>query len=361
MSLARIAAALGLSVTTVSRALGGYADVSAATRQRVREEAERLGYRANASARRLRAGVSDAIGVILPTGPGQLEDAFFLRLLGSIGPRLAAAGLDLMVGAARPGAEEMALYRHLVDNHRVDGFLVARARRQDPRVGFLLDRGVPFVLHGRTEEARPYAYVDVDGAAAFRQATERLLGFGHRCIGLINAPGTYSFAQAREAGWRGALEAAGLPPGPRAEAVATEENGFRLAQAMLRGRTAPTALLCATDRLAVGVLHALAAAELRAARDVSVLGYDNLSFGTFTDPPLTTFEPRVDDAAERMVGMLVALLRGAPPAGMAEILAAQLVARSSDGPAPAAGMRRTQRRKQAPSKGEAIHGNDTEG
>lgn len=336
MSLARIAATLRLSVTTVSRALGGHDDVAQATRRRVAAEAERIGYRANATARRLRAGVSDAVGVVLPTGPGQLEDAFFLRLLGAIGPRLSAGGLDLMVGAARAGEEEMALYRHLVDNRRVDGFVVARARRHDPRVACLLDRGVPFVLFGRTEERRAYAFVDVDGRAAFRQATERLLDFGHRRIGLINAPAPYSFSGFREAGWRDGLAAAGLPPGPRAEAEATEENGFRLMQAMLASRDAPTAVLCATDRLAVGALRAIAAAGLRAGRDVSVIGYDDLPVATFTDPPLTSFDPMVDQAAERLVGTLRALLRGAPIQSEAPLIGARLIARASDGPAPTA-------------------------
>lgn len=340
MSLVRIASTLRLSVTTVSRALGGHGDVAEATRLRVQAEADRIGYRANVSARRLKGGVSDAVAVILPTGPGQLEDAFFLRLLGTIGPRLAAAGLDLLVGAARPGAEEMALYRQLAENRRVDGFLLARTRRQDPRVTYLIDQGLPFVVHGRTAETRPHASVDVDGAAAFRQAVRRLLGFGHRRIGLINAPAVYSFAHHREAGWRDALSEAGLAPGPRAEAEATEENGFRLMQAMLQGSAPPTAVLCATDRLAVGALHAVAASGLRAGQDVSVIGYDNLPVATFTDPPLTSFEPMVDRSAERMVAMLLSLLRGASPDGMAELLDARLVARASDGPVPSSQGRR---------------------
>ena len=148
MSLARIAAALDLSITTVSRALAGYDDVAEATRRRVQAEAGRIGYRANRTARRLRTGRNDAVGVVLPTGPGQLEDAFFLRLLCTIGPLLAAEGLDLMVSAARAGAEELALYRQLVENRRVDGIFVARTRRQDARIGYLIDSGMPFVVHG---------------------------------------------------------------------------------------------------------------------------------------------------------------------------------------------------------------------
>ncbi|MFC7553435.1 LacI family DNA-binding transcriptional regulator [Pseudoroseomonas wenyumeiae] len=194
MSLRRIAQSLNISVTTASRALGGFSDVAPETRERVRAEAERLGYRPNAAARRLRGGTSDAVGVVLPTGPGQLEDAFFLRLLGAIGPKLAAAGLDLIVGTARAGEEEQAFYRQLVENRRVDAVILARTRRQDPRVGYLLDSRMPFVVHGRTEEARPHAHVDVDGEAAFRLAARRLIAAGHRRIGLLGRRATTASA-----------------------------------------------------------------------------------------------------------------------------------------------------------------------
>lgn len=352
MSLARIAAALDLSVTTVSRALAGYDDVAAATRARVQAEAERIGYRANRTARRLRTGANDAVGIVLPTGPGQLEDAFFLRLIGTIGPLLAEAGLDLVVAAARPGEQEMALYRQLVENRRVDGIFVARTRRRDPRIRYLLDSGMPFVVHGRTQERRAYAHVDVDGAAAFRAATERLLRFGHRRIALVNAPAAYSFAHHREAGWRAALKDAGVAPGPTLEGEASEENGFRLAQSLLRAPAPPTAILCATDRLAVGALHAIASSGLRAGRDVSVIGYDNLPVATYTDPPLTSFEPAVEETAAAMVGMMLALLGGAPPAGMSVLRQATLIARASDGPSPRPATRATTRKRQ---EGERIH------
>ncbi|MBO1075464.1 substrate-binding domain-containing protein [Roseomonas marmotae] len=334
MSLRRIAQGLNISVTTVSRALGGFSDVSAETRERVRAEADRLGYRPNAAARRLRGGTSDAVGVVLPTGPGQLEDAFFLRLLGAIGPKLAAAGLDLIVGTARVGEEEQAFYRQLVENRRVDAVILARARRQDPRVGYLLDSRMPFVLHGRTEEARPHAHVDVDGEGAFRLATRRLIAAGHRRIGLLGAPRLYSFGHHRARGFENAMAEAGLSPGPVAEAEPTEENGFRLLQGMIDAGRAPSALLCATDRLAVGALRAAARAGLKVGHDLAVIGYDNLPVATYTDPPLTTFDPDVERSALRMVEMLLELLRGASPAGMAELRQARLIVRASDGPAP---------------------------
>ena len=333
VSLSTIARHLGLSVTTVSRALGGYADVAAATRARVVAEAKRIGYQPNQAARRLRGGRTEAVGVVLPTGPGQFDDPFFLPLLATVGPHLQAAGLDLLVATARPGEDELRSYRHLVEGRRVDGILLARTRRQDARIAYLLDRGMPFVAHGRSDVVRPFAHVDVDGERACREATERLIGLGHRRIGLINGPDTYMFSLHRQTGWREGLSDAGLAPGPVARAEPTEENGFRLMAEMMRQPAPPTAVVCATDRLAVGALHAISHAGLRAGRDVSVIGYDNLPMATYTDPPLTTFEQPIERAGARMVAMLLALIGGADPRDFFELWQATLIVRASDGPA----------------------------
>ena len=334
MPLRAIAGQLGLSVTTVSRALGGFPEVSAATRARVLAEAARIGYRPNQIARRLRHGRSEAIGIVLPAEPGQFDDPFFLQLLAAVGPPLQGAGLDLLVMSARPGADELRAYRHLVEGRRVDGILLARTRRDDPRIRYLLDRGTPFVAHGRCDETRPYAFVDIDGMAACRAATQRLVEFGHRRIGLINATSHYTFAHHREQGWRAALAEAELPPGPIRHAEPSEEAGFTLMRSLLAEQTPPTAVLCATDRLAIGALHAVSQAGLQAGRDISLIGYDDLPMARCTDPPLTTIEQSAARAGARMVEMLAALLDGADPAQLAEIWPARLIPRASDGPAP---------------------------
>ncbi|WP_420104287.1 LacI family DNA-binding transcriptional regulator [Bosea sp. (in: a-proteobacteria)] len=333
MSLSKLASSLGLSVTTVSRALGGFNDVAEATRRRVLEEAERIGYRPNAMARRLRGGRSDAVGIVLPTGPGQLGEPFFLRLIAAIGPRLAQAGLDLIVSSARGGLEELALYRQFVENRRVDAMIVARTRLDDERVAYLRESGLPFVTHGRTG-AGGHASVDIDGAAAFGDATRRLIDFGHRRIGFIGAPLDYGFGFFREAGWREAATQAGLRAGPSRFAEPSEENGFRLAHEILAGPERPTALLCATDRLAVGALHALGDLGLRAVHDVSIIGYDNSPIANYVATPLTSFDPDIEGAASRMLDMLLAQLAGRDGAAMAELRSATLVPRRSDGPAP---------------------------
>jgi LacI family transcriptional regulator len=327
MSLAAIAKTLGLSITTVSRALGGYSDVATRTRARVLAEAERINYHPNENARRLRRGRAGAVGIVLPAAPGDFGDPFFLRFLAATGPVLARAQIDLLVTAARPGADEMRAYRQMVEGRKVDGMIMARTRRKDDRISYMLDAGMPFVAHGRSNETRPFAYVDVDGEAAFRLATERLLALGHRRIALINALPAYMYAHHREAGWHAALWNAQVPPGPVARVEPTEENGFVAATGMLKATPAPTAILCATDRLAVGALHA-------SGGRVAIIGYDDLPVATYTDPPLTTIAQPIERAAQRMVEMLLALIDGASVDGMQEILQAELIQRASDGPAP---------------------------
>jgi LacI family transcriptional regulator len=332
LRLSDLAKALNLSTTTVSRALAGYSDVSPTTRARVEAAARRLGYKPNPVARSLRTGRAGAVGVALPTDPGRFDDPFFLQFLAAMGRKFAAAEIDLLVTAARPGEEEIKVYRRLIDHRRVDGIVIARTRRHDPRIEFLQSRGFPFVAHGRTETDKPYAHVDVDGVAAFEAATRRLAAFGHRNIALVNAPDIYMFAHFREEGWRRALDQLGLPLGPIRAAEPTEENGHRLTRELLASPDRPTAFLCATDRLAVGALHAIAAAGLRAGRDVSVIGYDDLPMATYTDPPLTTIRQPLAEAGDRTVDILIELMAGADPAAYAELLEARLVARASDGP-----------------------------
>ena len=117
------------------------------------------------TARRLRSGRSGAIGVVVPAEPGRF-DPFFLGMLAAVGPLLAKAGLSLVMMSGRPGPEEMHAYRHRVESHRVEGVLLARTRRRDPRIAYLMERKIPFVAHGRTETRRAYAHLDLDGLFA---------------------------------------------------------------------------------------------------------------------------------------------------------------------------------------------------
>ena len=339
VNLQQLAAALGLSKTTVSRALAGYADVSPATRSRVREAAERLGYRPSATARKLALGRVEAVGMILPTGPGHFDDPFFMELITSVGERLAAADLDLLVTTAAPGAAEMRALRRFVEHKRVDAVIVARTHRHDERVSYLLDQGFPFVLHGRVEEARPYAYLDTDGASAFSAAVSHLAGLGHRRIGFVGAREECSFAADRFRGFLEGLQECGLAPddGIVRHGAVDEASAAALARSLLAAAPRPTALLCATDRLAIGAIKAAKDLGLAVPHDLSTVGFDDLAIGRVTDPPLTTMGQSVGKAGHRLADMLLALLGGTPAGELQEIWPVELIRRGSDAPPSGAG------------------------
>jgi LacI family transcriptional regulator len=336
VGLRALAESLGLSITTVSRALAGYADVSASTRIRVVEAARAAGYRPNKAAQRLQSGRADAIGLALPQGAGSYDDPFFAELLAAVGAALAEHDLDLVLSVPRPGEDDVALITRLIDSRRVDGLIIPRTRWNDPRVDLLLARDIPFVTHGRTARQAEHAWHDVDGAGAIRIAMERLIGFGHRRIAFINAPLDFAYARHRLEGYRTALMAAGIAidPAIMRDGPATSEAGEAAAHDLLRLASPPTAIMCATDRLAYGVLTAARAAGRQAGGDLSVIGYDDLVASAHQAPPLTTMRQAIRNEGAALVTLLRARIAGADPATLQDLTQATLIARQSDGPAP---------------------------
>jgi len=337
MTLARLAALLGLSKTTVSRALAGYDDVSPATRERVRAAAEAFGYIPNPWARVLRSGKTAQVGVVAPSTCGGLNSPFVLDLLISASQALGERDFTLLLASAPPGEEELAALRRMVEGHRVDAVIVVQTRRRDPRIAYLLEQGTTFVCHGRTEEERPYAFVDLDGEAAFRAACERLIGLGHARIAYVGSfSSTYMYAAHRRAGYEAALNAAGLAVAEDliVEGEGGEDLGRRAVAQLLRHRPPPTALLCATDLEAVGALQAAAAVGLRVGHDLSIIGHDDLPLSRYTDPPLTTVGQAYATIGVRLCEMLFALLAGTPAADVQEVWMPELILRASDGPPP---------------------------
>lgn len=339
IDLKTLSSHLGLSKTTVSRALNGYPDVSLRTRARVQEAAERLGYRPNPVAQALQSGKAQAIGLVLPTGPGEFSDPFLLALLTGAGKELQRAGLDLMVSATAPGDEELAALDRMIGMRRVDGVIVVRTRADDPRVHMLLDRGFPFVAQGRTREERPYPYLDVDGVEAFERATNTLIELGHRRIALIGGEPHLAYAEHRRHGYTSSMAAAGLPIDPAwiTETPQTRAAGFQAGHQLvaLPAAIRPTAILCNTDTQAIGCLGALTDRGLRPGLDVSVLGHDDLPEASVTSPPLATMAQPLPALGARLGQLMLARLEGKhPPDALQELWTATYVPRPSVGPAP---------------------------
>jgi LacI family transcriptional regulator len=338
MKLKDLAGELGLSPTTVSRALNGYPEVNEATRQRVLEAARRFDYRPNASARRLATGRAGAIGAVLQTNRNLLLDPHYQEFLAGLGERLAEDEIDIVLSPAR-GNDEIATYRRLATGTRVDAVILSSPLIEDDRVRLLTELGLPFVLHGRTISKTPHAWLDIDNESAFRHATKHLLDLGHTRIGLINGLARFTYAADRERGFCGALSTHGIMPDPHfiANGIMTDEVGYRFTERFLAEKPRPTALLASSMMMALGAFRAIRAAGLTLGRDVSMIAHDDVFPFLNADrmvPTMSTTRSSIRAAGTRVAELAIELLAGRAPTTIHELWPVDLVVRGSTGPAP---------------------------
>ncbi len=338
MKLKDLADRLGLSQTTVSRALNGYPEVSEATRQRVLDAAKRYHYRPNPSARRLATGRAGAIGAVLPTDRNLLVDPHYIEFLAGLGERLAEDEIDIVLSPAR-ASDELTCYRRIAAGTRVDALIVSSPQIKDERVAMLNGLDLPFVLHGRTVSDMPYAWLDIDNEGAFRHATKHLLDLGHTRIAMVNGFRRFTYALHREHGFRAAMTERGLVADERliGEGAMTDEVGYRLTERFLAERPRPTALLVSSMMMALGAFRAIRAGGFELGRDVSMIAHDDVFPFLNADrmvPPMSTTRSSIRAAGTRAAEMALELLGGAAPESVHELWPVDLVIRGSTGPAP---------------------------
>lgn len=336
MNLKEFAERIGLSQTTVSRALGGYPEVSETTRVRVLKAAEALGYRPNTSARSLATGRAGAIGIVLQ---GASFGPHFSEFMGGLSSRLQADGVDILVSAVEGAEAEEAAYRRFAASKRVDAVIVNSPAVTDGRIDLLRALRLPFVVHGRSEAVQPFAYLDIDNEGAVRRATEHLLDLGHRRIALINGDIRHTYARDREAGHRAALAGHGLPAATSmlANGAFTDETGFRLMRDFLADPQPPTAVIAGSMMSALGAMRAARVAGLAVGRDLSIIAHDDVFPYLSPEnlvPAISTTRSPIREAGARIGDMALRLIAGAAPESLQDVWPVDLVIRQSTGRAP---------------------------
>jgi DNA-binding LacI/PurR family transcriptional regulator len=287
MRAADVAAAAGVSQTTVSLVLNGRSGhVSEATRDKVLAAAAALGYHVNTPARQLASGMTSTIGLVVRQTPEQIAgDAFLAATLHGLAAVARDAGYRVVVEPLPPGE---GTYEALLRGQHVDGLVISGPRADDEELSRLVADGFPIVIHGSRPDLDAIS-VDVDNEAGARTAVNHLLSLGHRRVACVVFELSYVAAQERLAGYRSAMRAAGVEPDPRL----IVETGYRagdtrMAVAELLSREDFTAVFAAADMTAAGVLGALRAARRRVPEDVSLVGFDDIPLAQHLDPPLTT-------------------------------------------------------------------------
>ena len=316
MTLKELSDLLGLSPTTVSRALNGYPEVSEATRKKVAAAARAHGYAPNTRARALATGRAMAIGHVIPiSAKHEMVNPIFADFTAGAGEVYSRNGYDMLLSVVSDDDEEQA-YRSFATKRNVDGLIIHAPSLDDQRIPFLNDLGLPYVVHGRSSNATAhYAWVDVNNTRAFQRATELLLDLGHKRIALLNGLEHMDFAARRRAGYEAAMASRGITPDPTLmfSAEMTEAQGHDLTRSLLGRQDPPTAILVSSMIMAIGVRRGIEELGLSMGRDVSLITYDDdLSyFRNGSDIPVyTSTRSSVREAGRHAAQMLIDIING---------------------------------------------------
>lgn len=308
-NLRQIAKSLGLSVTTVSRALKDGPEVRAATRARVKAAAEALGYFPNMQGRALKTGRTSVLAAILPLETSSyLADLAKLPLIEGMTIAAQAQGFSLSISSTAPGDDALSSLQAVIQTGIADGVIITRMVHDDPRIDYLLDRGFPFVSFGRSTSERAHAFVDIDNERICAEATMLLAKDGHKRIALQNLSRHDQLSRARIEGYRSALSEANLPFDP--DLIGVEDFTMQASELsldrMLQLAEPPTALICANELGVLGALSALRKHDLAPGTDVALFVRDNTQMFRYLSLPIRTHTVDMAQVGTFLIDALVA-------------------------------------------------------
>ena len=322
-----VALEAGVSQPTVSRALRGDPRVTDATRRRVLQAAERLGYVTSDRGRSLSTRRTSRIGVVVE----DLDNPFYLELLDVLHERLERADVRMIV--LTPQRNDPERVERLVDGS-IDGAILTTTHLDSPIPAQLRSRRFPFVLLNRTVDDPAYASCAVDNRAGAIRLAEETLRAGHRAIAAVFGPETTSTGRDREAGIRAVLAGAGVPlPAERTRRGRfTFESGHRGCSELLAAGDRPTAVLCANDVVAFGAINAARGLGLAVPDDVSITGFDDIAMAAWEVFRLTTVRQDLRRMAETAVDLVLGLVDDPQAETERIVLPADLVPRATLAP-----------------------------
>jgi LacI family transcriptional regulator len=307
--MAEIAKEAGVSTTTVSKVLNELPGVGAATRTRIRALIDRHGYVQNHAARNLRKGQSYLIDLVIM----RLEGGYDIGIMHGIQDALEETGYRLAVFSTNENEASERLWLRRLLGQSTDGVLLLLPFEQLGLADTLMGQGIPLVAIGdRNEPTTAFPTVGSTIWLGGYTATEYLISLGHRRIGIVTFPLHLTTSRARLAGYREALERAGIPIDPAliCEGSYLLGDGVEQTRHLLDLPNPPTAIFAGNDAQAAGVSQVLYERDIRVPDQMSVIGFDDVMYTAQMSPPLTTIRQPLVEMGKMAVGMLLRLIAG---------------------------------------------------
>jgi LacI family transcriptional regulator, galactose operon repressor len=283
-----VARLAGVSLGTASNVLNNPDVVAAPTRRRVLDAIAKTGFVRSTAALQLRVGKSLTVGVVLL----DLANPFFAEMVRGAEGVLRDKGYVLMVCSSDESLDHEKRYLRVLEEHRVDGLLITPVERELTALASLSARGIPTVLLDRDAGSTGLCSVTVDDVRGGELAASHLLELGHKRVALVNGPPSIRQCADRRQGARRAFRRAGRRPEDGLWELPvpalTVDHGQQAASLLLARRPRPTAVMCANDLLALGVLKGLTSAGVAVPEEMALVGYDDVSFASMLSPPLSS-------------------------------------------------------------------------
>jgi LacI family transcriptional regulator len=323
-----VAQAASVSIATVSAFINGTSNVSPELTERIEAAIRTIGYQRNAIARSLKIGTTKTVGLTV----ADIRNPFFTDVVATIQQVLNKAGYAVMLCSNDEDTAKQDDQIKLLLDRMVDGLIVAPAGEDEIMKRLVTSTRKPVVLIDRVCEGLDIDSVVLDNLKAVFDATNYLLGLGHRRIGYLSGPPDTSTGRDRLAGYRRAIEAGGLgvDPGLVREGKFREADGYRAAMQLLTMPSRPTAIVSANNLMVIGAMRAIHDMGLSCPADISVATMDDFPWADVFSPRLTTVAQPVEAIGEQAASLLLERLQGRAPAHARQIvLRGSLVIRNS--------------------------------
>ena len=293
MDIRTLSKKLGLSITTVSRALGGYSDVSDKTRKRIEKFAKKYNYSPNPNASRLASGKSKTVGFIVPLyglNANLLNQSSFFEFIAGMNSKIHSEDIQFFMMFANNAEEEIKAYEKLIHVQKVDKIILHNLKTKDYRINILKKNKIKFVTWGRTKDLKNNSWVDLDNEGSVNLIMKYLIERNHKKIGYINIVENYNFAFQRQQGYIKSLKKNKIAFKKKYYlTVKTEEpeQSASLIKKMLKKNPEITALICSTEYSGVGAIKACKELGKEIGKDISIITFDGPVVETLTSPALT--------------------------------------------------------------------------
>ncbi|WP_166001122.1 LacI family DNA-binding transcriptional regulator [Bacillus sp. Cs-700] len=326
-----IAKQAGVSVTTVSRALNGYSDVSERTRKKIKQIADELSYSPNALARSLVMNKTKTIGLLVSGISREgAKDNIVFEVLTGVNEYCGEVDYDIVLFNTSSSQQKQKTYTQLCRERRVDGVVIQGIKNDDPYLMEVVESDIPCVLVDIPIQGDTVGYVATDNVAGAKEAVQYLIDLGHKQIGMINGHDRAFVSQERIQGYKDGLESNHLP---YHEALVSnggfsEKQAEKEAVSLLTAFPETSAIFCASDLMAFGVMRAAKRVGREVPKELSIIGYDNINLSSYVTPALTTISQDMFQIGYSAAELLIDLLEGGNPP-RSKIVSHELVIRES--------------------------------